>query len=330
MVADQGAEFNSLDFEAALGHLEMSKLERPATKPRFGAVIERMFGITNTEFVHELSGNTKLLRRARTLSSSHHPSREAVWTLPLLYEALEKWLFDVYPGLRHGSLGASPREVFEQDRFRSGERAARYVRADAALRVLLAVTPDGGTRKVDPVRGITIDHLRYWHQDFSRGDVGGSAVLVKVDPLDCALAFAWVRGRWVNCALADGDADLGGRSRKQVALGVKELREQHRAGGQARDVNALALGRFMREVDAKGELARQMLRDAEARAVSSSEPPPTPAATSNLRLVKTDTPQPLSPDVSGSETSPLPFPSVFSVDDTEDILDEVLPCELLD
>ena len=324
MVADQGAEFNSLDFEAALGHLEMSKLERPATKPRFGAVIERMFGITNTEFVHELSGNTKLLRRARTLSSSHHPSREAVWTLPLLYEALEKWLFDVYPGLRHGSLGASPREVFEQDRFR------RYVRADAALRVLLAVTPDGGTRKVDPVRGITIDHLRYWHQDFSRGDVGGSAVLVKVDPLDCALAFAWVRGRWVNCALADGDADLGGRSRKQVALGVKELREQHRAGGQARDVNALALGRFMREVDAKGELARQMLRDAEARAVSSSEPPPTPAATSNLRLVKTDTPQPLSPDVSGSETSPLPFPSVFSVDDTEDILDEVLPCELLD
>ena len=322
LVADQGAEFNSLDFEAALGHLEMSKLERPATKPRFGAVIERMFGITNTEFVHELSGNTKLLRRARTLSSSHHPSREAVWTLPLLYEALEKWLFDVYPGLRHGSLGASPREVFEQDRFRSGERAGRYVLADAALRVLLAVTPDGGTRKVDPVRGITIDHLRYWHQDFSRGDVGGSAVLVKVDPLDCALAFAWVRGRWVNCALADGDADLGGRSRKQVALGVKELREQHRAGGQARDVNALALGRFMREVDAKGELARQMLRDAEARAVCSSEPPPAPAATTNLRLVKTDTPQQV--------FSPLPSPSVFGVDDPEDLLDEVSPCELLD
>ena len=330
LVADQGAEFNSVDFEAALAHLQMSKLERPATKPRFGAVIERMFGITNTEFVHELSGNTKLLRRARTLSSSHHPSREAVWTLPLLYEALEKWLFDVYPALRHGSLGASPREVFEQDRFRSGGRVARYVRADAALRVLLAVTPDGGKRKVDPVRGITIDRLRYWHEDFERGDVGRSAVLVKVDPLDCALAFAWVRGRWVNCVLADGDADLGGRSRKQVALAVKELREQHRAGGQARDVNALALGRFMREVDAKGELARQMLRDAEARAVSTSELPPTPAATPNLRLVKTDSPQPVSPDVSGSETSPLPSPSVSGVDDSDDLLDEVPPCDLLD
>ena len=193
VAVDQGAEFNSLDFEAALGHLQMSKLERPATKPRFGAVIERMFGITNTAMIHELSGNTKLLRRrARTLSSSHHPSRDAVWTLALLHEALENWLFEVYPGLRHGSLGASPREVFEHNQFRSGKRAMRYLRADPALRVLLAVTPNGGTRKVDPVRGITVDHLRYWHQDFARGDVGGSAVLVKVDPLDCAIAYAWV------------------------------------------------------------------------------------------------------------------------------------------
>ncbi len=330
LCVDQGAEFNSCDFEAALGHLQMSKLERPATKPRFGAVIERMFGITNTEFVHELSGNTKLLRRARTLSSSHHPSRDAVWTLPLLHEALEKWLFEVFPGLRHGSLGASPREVFEQDRFRSGERATRYVRADAALRVLLAVTPDGGTRRVDPVRGIPVNRLRYWHQDFARGDVSGSTVLVKVDPLDCAVAYASVRGRWVTCSLADGEADLAGRSRKQISLAVKELRELHRAGGQARDINALALGCFLREVDAKGELARQMLRDAEARAVSSSEPLPSLTSTPNLRLVKTDTAQPVSPDVSSSETSPPSSPSVLGVDDLEDLFDGVPSCELLD
>ena len=330
LCVDQGAEFNSLDFEAAIGHLEMDKEERPATKPRFGAVIERMFGITNTGLVHELSGNTKLLRRARTLSSSHHPSREAAWTLPLLYEALEQWLFEVYPGLLHGSLGAAPREVFEQDLFRSGERATRYVRADAALRVLLAVTPDGGTRKVDPVRGISIDHLRYWHQDFARGDVGGSAVLVKVDPLDCAVAYAWVLGRWVTCSLADGGADLGGRSRKQISLAVKELREQHRAGGQARDINALALGRFLREVDAKGELARQVLRDAEARAVSSPGSAPPPAGTPALRLVKTGPRQPSSTALSSSETSPPSPPSVLGVDDPEGFLDGVPSCELLD
>ena len=275
LCVDQGPEFNLDDFEAVLGHLQMRKLERPATKPRFGAVVESMFAITNVQLVHELAGNTKLLRRqARTLSSSHHPTRQAVWTLPLLYEVLEKWLFEVYPGLRHGSLGASPREVFERDHFRSGERTRRYVRADAALRVLLAVIPDGGsTRKVDPVRGIPVDHLRYWHPDFARGDVGGSKVRVKVDPLDCAVAYAWVRGKWVTCSLADGDADLAGRSRKQVSLAIKELRQKHCLGAQARDVNAVELGRFLLEVEAKGELARQMQRDAEARALSSPATP---------------------------------------------------------
>ena len=331
LCVDQGAEFNSTDFEAALPHLHTHKQERPPTQPRFGAVVECMFGITNTKLVHELAGNTKLLRRqARTLSSSHHPTRQAVWTLPLLYEVLEKWLFEVYPGLRHGSLGASPREVFEQDRFRSGERNARYVRADAALRVLLAVTPDSGaTRKVDPVRGIVVDRLRYWHPDFARGDVGGSVVRVKVDPLDCAVAYAWVRGNWVTCSLADGGADLGGRSRKQIALAVKELRQKHCLGAQARDVNALELGRFLREVDAKGELARQMQRDAEARALSSPESRPSLPATPNLRLVKTDASPPSSTDVSSPETSPS-SPSVLGVDDPEDLLDEVSPCELLD
>ena len=206
----------------------------------------------------------------------------------------------------------------------------RYVRADPALRVLLAVTPGGGTRKVDPVRGIYVDRLRYWHQDFGRGDVGGSAVRVKVDPLDCAVAFAWVRSRWVVCSLADGSADLDGRSRKQVALAVKELREQHRAGGQARDVNAQALGRFLREVDAKGELARQMERDAEARAVSSRESPQSPAPKPNLRLVKTDAAPPSPTDVSSSETSPSSCPTVVGVDDPEDLLDEVSPCDVLD
>ena len=59
------------------------------------------------------------------------------------------------------------------------------------------------------------------------------------------------------------------------------------------DVNALTLGRFLRQVDAKGELARQVLRDDEARAVSSPEPSPLlPASKASLRLVKTDTQQP--------------------------------------
>ena len=77
-------------------------------------------------------------------------------------------------------------------------------------------------------------------------------------------------------------------------------------------------------------MARQMLRDAEARAVSSSEPLPSLTSMPNLRLVKTDTAQPVSPDVSSSETSPPSSPSVLGVDDLEDLFDGVPSCELLD
>ena len=52
LVFDQGPEFNSNDVEAALAYLRVSKVERPARKARFGAVVERMFGTTNTAFVH--------------------------------------------------------------------------------------------------------------------------------------------------------------------------------------------------------------------------------------------------------------------------------------
>ena len=100
IVVDQGAEFNSVLTESVLAYLRVSKLERPAGAARFGSVIERMFHIINTRFVHELAGNTKLLSLGRGLSSSHHPTRFASWTLPMLHDALERWLFEVYPGTR--------------------------------------------------------------------------------------------------------------------------------------------------------------------------------------------------------------------------------------
>ena len=104
VVVDQGSDFNSNDFEIALAALRINKLERPRAAPRFGSVIERWFGVNDTEFIHELDGNTKLSRLGRGLSPSHRPSRLASWTLARLHERCQHWLFDVYPSLRHGQL----------------------------------------------------------------------------------------------------------------------------------------------------------------------------------------------------------------------------------
>ena len=323
VVVDQGAEFNSVDVEIAFAELPSNKIERPASKPRFGAIVERAFETTNTKFIHELDGNKKLNRLGRGRSATHKPSVLAAWTLSRLHDACEKWLFDVYPRLRHGTLGATPREVFDYSVTLSGVRARRYVANDEALRVLLAMTPEGGTRKVDLVRGIVISYLRYWCDDFGLDDVAGSTVPVKVDPSDCSVVFAYVRKRWQTCRLADGDADFAGRTWKQVHLAVQELVARRRAGAQGREINARILGRFLQETDLEGKLGRQQRRDAEARLTGLS--PSSDGATPQLRLVQDNGSVSSPDDARQGRTSPPPSPLILVPDD-DDPLREVTPC----
>lgn len=310
IVVDQGPEFHSNDVEGVFAYLRVHKVERPARKARFGAVIERMFGTTNTGFVHELLGNTTLLALGRGLSSSRHPSRSAAWTLPMIEEACERWLFEVYPGLCHSTLGDTPRDLFARGLARDGERVARYVQFDETLRIMLAQTPRGDTRRVDPVRGVVVDYLRYWHDDFQYGDVAGASVPVKLDVADCSMVFAYVRGRWVTCRLAEGDADLHGRSWKQVRMVVQELRARRRQGRAGRTINAAAIGRFLLETDLQGDLARQAARDAEARPTRASS---VPTVASSPRLVVSDgapvpTSAPAAPPAVRERPSPLGVP----------------------
>lgn len=283
IVVDQGPEFNSVLLESALADKNLDKLERPPAKPRYGSVIERLFGTTNTAFIHELTGNTTALSLGRSLSSSHHPNRSAIWTLPLLDDALEDWFFKVYANRVHSTLGDTPQAVFNHSVAVSGIRAARFVPYDYSLRVLLAQAPPAGdTRKVHPVRGIMIRGLPYWHDSFAHRDVADTKVSVKIDVADCSIAFARVRRRWVTCRLSAGDADLYGRSWRQVHLAIESLAQQRRCGRAARPTNAKNIGRFLLDCDEQA-VRLQAERDAEANLCSRPDPPgsspaPAPAA----------------------------------------------------
>ena len=46
---------------------------RPPAKSRFGSVIERMFGTTNTMFIHNLKGNTLIMKDVRQVTKSVNP-----------------------------------------------------------------------------------------------------------------------------------------------------------------------------------------------------------------------------------------------------------------
>ena len=73
IVVDGGSDFKSTYFEALLARYEVTKKTRPATKARFGGVLERLFGTTNTQFIHTLEGNTQITKEVRHVTKLNNP-----------------------------------------------------------------------------------------------------------------------------------------------------------------------------------------------------------------------------------------------------------------
>src|SRR5206468_12148935 len=71
------------------------KRGRPA-QARFGSLVERVFGTTNTQFLYNLLGNTQMTRNVRQVTKSVNPKELAVWPLKPLLERLWEYLYEIY------------------------------------------------------------------------------------------------------------------------------------------------------------------------------------------------------------------------------------------
>jgi putative transposase len=85
IVVDRGPEFKSTYFETLLARYECTKKTRPPAKARFGAVCERLFGVANTQFIHNLRGNAQISRSVRQITKAVDPKRLATWPLRELH-----------------------------------------------------------------------------------------------------------------------------------------------------------------------------------------------------------------------------------------------------
>jgi putative transposase len=130
IVVDGGREFESTYFETLLARYECTKKTRPPAKARFGAVCERLFGTTNTQFIHNLRGNTQIMRHVRQVTKSNAPVGQAAWTLSSLYDYLSSFLFEIYDTIEHPALGQTPREAYFSGFESSGARANRLIPYD--------------------------------------------------------------------------------------------------------------------------------------------------------------------------------------------------------
>ena len=265
IVVDRGPEFGSLAFDQLCAACRIDKLQRPPGRPKFGAVVERLFGTVNKQLVHTLSGNTQLLKEPRRMSRDVDPVQDAVWRLSDLDIAVQRFLFDVYPRQPHDGLdGMTPHARFQLGRETIG--LGRPLPASPDLRFLLWPPSRRGTAAVDSRTGIVVDNIRYWHPDMRASDLSRKQVPVRVDPHDAAHVVVFLRGRWVLC-VAERAADFAGRSRRELRIASHEVRRRRRGDSKREAIRARHLGAMLRELAQTEEGALQAQRDAERREV---------------------------------------------------------------
>ena len=222
LVIDGGPEFQSTYFETLLARYECIKKTRPPAKGRFGSLVERAFGTTNTQFIHNLQGNTQITRNVRQVTKGVNPREHASWTLGALHERLSEYLFEVYDTIDHPALGQSPREAFRLGFEASGFRMERMIPYDQEFLMATLPTTAKGNAKLTPGRGVKIHHVYYWSNRFQDPAVENQQVPIRYDPFDAGAAYAFVQGHWVECH-SEYHTVFHGHSEKELMIASKEL-----------------------------------------------------------------------------------------------------------
>jgi putative transposase len=286
IVVDGGREFQSTYFETLLARFELVKKTRPPAKPRFGSVCERLFGTANTQFLHNLQGNTQLTVKVRQVTQSVNPKGQAIWSFEALSQRITEYAYEVYDTCSHPALGASPRETYQAGFLRTGMRTHRQIPYDREFLILTLPTTPKGTAKVIPGKGIQINYLYYWSDLFRNPEVEKQNIPERYDPFDAGTAHGFVNGQWTECH-SEHYMIFRDRTEKEIMLASQELRRIRQCHSQQFKVTATKLAEFLESVESEEALLKQRLSDAESRqprttnSISSALiplPPPAPRA----------------------------------------------------
>jgi putative transposase len=200
LVLDNGKEFHSKAIQRLCALYGCSLRYRPAGRPGFGTVMERLFGTTQSQLINNLKGNTKALLHARMATKSILPYQFAETTLPALHGILDYYFETLYGMEPHPAHGDRPVEHLRDRMVQTGERRMRMVRFDELFLIESCPSPDDkDTRVVDHQRGVKINHFWYWNDALRNKRLDGATLPVRVDPWDVRHVYVLVDNDWVRC-----------------------------------------------------------------------------------------------------------------------------------
>lgn len=298
VVVDGGPEFQSTYFETLLARYECTKKTRPPAQARFGSICERLFGTTNTQFIHNLRGNTQITRNVRQVTKSNAPVGQAAWTLGDLHDYLSTFLFEIYDTIEHPALGQSPRDAYGAGLQNAGFRVNRSIPYDQTFLMATLPTTPRGAAKVSPGRGVRLNRVYYWAEAFRDPAIENQDVALRYDPFDIGTAYAFVKNGWTECH-SEHYIVLQDRSEKEVMLASKEIRRRSQLHSQERfTLTARKLADFLGSAEAEEKCLVQRLRDRESKTIRRDGPGVVPRGASHQGETKEYSPGNTTPPIS--------------------------------
>ncbi|WP_321845894.1 DDE-type integrase/transposase/recombinase [Paraburkholderia bannensis] len=262
IIVDNGSDFLSDAFKSFLRVMGTHLRFRPAGRPRHGAVLERMFGRLNTEYIHNLDGNTKATKNVRMVTGSHLPKKLAEWTLHDLYYGIQHWAFEFYDQNEHPALDDSPRATFLRGLRENGSREQRRITFDRDF--LIATCPPvdrTGMRQVHPQRGVKVDNRFYWNELFQDSKVAKKSFPVRYDPWNASTVYVLIKDQWVR-AICRNLHGLGQMTDvEQKAVTAEFNRRSNTVAGDEK--SAQRLREFLEVFTPEGAVALEMERQSE-------------------------------------------------------------------
>lgn len=266
VIVDNGRDLISAAFRSFLLVMSVHMRFRPAGQPRHGAVMERVFGRCNTEYIHNLAGNTKATKHVRMVTGKHLPVNFADWTLENMYYGLEFWAMEYYEQERHPALDCSPREAFQRGLKESGARPQRQILFNQDF--LIATCPPvdrEGIRQVHRQNGVKVNDMYYWNAQLRDPSLVGQRLPVRYDPWDAASVYVRIKDRWVH-ARCRSLLDLG----QLTDVERRALTEEYsnRSGNPGDDERARQrLREFMQVFTPEGAMQAAFERQSENKAL---------------------------------------------------------------
>jgi putative transposase len=268
IITDNGSEFESIYFKKLIARYGRNHKYRPPGEPRYGSPVERVFGTTNTEFIHELQGNTQIYQKSRQVTKKVNPKNHAIWTLQDLYQHLEIWAYEIYDRRPHISLTHSPKEAFDLGVAIGGLREMVRIDYDRAFKLMTLPAPtSGNTRKVQRGSGVKINLIYYWCDAFRDPEIEGQNVNVKIDPFDASIAYAYVKNNWCQC-ISNYYSFLKDRPEKEIKIISADLRQRKLGHGKRVEISEAELVNHLKSAEIhEGELLKQRLKAMDNRTV---------------------------------------------------------------